>query len=330
MPDIGTLGTQAAVGTPVLRVERLRVQYGTRRGPLVAVNEVGFQLHTGDRFGLVGESGSGKSTVAHALLRLIKPPGQIVGGRVELEGTSLLELSEERMRRIRLERMALVTQGAMNSLNPVLRVRDQIRDALQDHGESVTRIGLRTHLNYLLDQVGLRRNVASMYPHELSGGMRQRVCIAIAISLRPKVIIADEPTSALDVVVQRQIIGTLRRVQDDLKASIMLIGHDIALMAQSVDRLAVMYAGDLVELGLTGQVLHRPLHPYTQGLLASLPSLEHKTSLRGLAGSPPSGTVRGPGAPFLPRCPVSIARCALERPALREVEPGHWVACHLY
>lgn len=318
------------MSSTVLRVERLRVQYGTPRGPLVAVNGIGFQLRAGERFGLVGESGSGKSTVAHALLRLIKPPGRIVEGRVELEGTSLLELTEEQMRRVRLERMALVTQGALNSLNPVLRVRDQIRDALQDHGEPTSGAALRARVSHLLDMVGLRRNVASMHPHELSGGMRQRVCIAIAISLRPMLIIADEPTSALDVVVQRQIIGTLRRVQEDLGASIMLIGHDIGLMAQSVDTLAVMYAGDLVELGPTERVLRRPLHPYTQALLASLPSLEKKGSLQGLAGSPPSAAVPRSGAPFLPRCPVAIAQCALERPALREVEPGHWVACHLY
>jgi peptide/nickel transport system ATP-binding protein len=338
MASIGPLETGVATASPVLRVEGLRVEYDTPRGPLVAVNDVEFQLKAGERFGLVGESGSGKSTVAHAMLRLIKPPGRIVAGKIELEGMSLLELSAERMRQVRLERIALVTQGALNSLNPVLRVRDQIRDALEDHGESVSGTVFSARLNHLLDVVGLRRSVASMYPHELSGGMRQRVCIAIAISLRPRVIIADEPTSALDVVVQRQIMTTLRRVQEDVGASIMLIGHDIGLMAQTVDTLAVMYAGDLVEVGPTRQVLRRPLHPYTQGLLASLPSLESKRSPQDLVVAAPSIApsepasigLGGKGAPFLPRCPVAIDRCAIDRPTLREIEPEHWVACHLY
>lgn len=314
----------------ILSVDRLRVTYGTSRGPLVAVEQVSFTLNEGDRFGLVGESGSGKSTIALALMRLVKPPGEIVGGHVELEGTDLLSLTDEQMRNVRLKRMALVPQGAMNSLNPVLRVQDQIRDALQSHERRITDGEFRVRLHDLLDSVGLRRQVAAMYPHELSGGMRQRVCIAIATSLRPRLIIADEPTSALDVVVQRQIMGTLRRVQEELGASLILIGHDIGLMAQSVEKLGIMYAGEIIEVGPIREILARPLHPYSQGLIASLPSLTRRGVFRGLPPPPRAVAGSAVGAPFLSRCPVALARCAVERPRLQEIEPGHWVACHLY
>ena len=314
----------------VLHVRDLRVHFETARGPVKAVDGVSFQLRERQKLGLVGESGSGKSTIALALLRLIRPPGRIVDGHIELEGSSLLDLSEEQMRRVRLARIALVTQGAMNSLNPVLRVRDQVRDGLKDHDEQCSDREFKARLDNLLDRVGLARRVASMFPHELSGGMKQRVCIAIAISLRPKVIIADEPTSALDVLIQRQIMETLRSVQEDLGAASILIGHDMGLMAQSVDTVGVMYAGKLVEVGNVHDVFIEPLHPYTQALIASLPSLERKAQMQRIAGSPPSLLNRPTEAPFAQRCPVKLARCALEDPPLREIRPNHWVACHLY
>jgi len=314
----------------VLQVRDLRVYFETARGPVKAVDGVSFQLRERQKLGLVGESGSGKSTIALALLRLIRPPGRIVGGHIELEGANLLDLTEERMRRVRLARIALVTQGAMNSLNPVLRVRDQVRDSLEDHDERCSGREFKARLDNLLDRVGLPRRVASMFPHELSGGMKQRVCIAIAISLRPKVIIADEPTSALDVLIQRQIMETLRIVQDDLGAASILIGRDMGLMAQSVDTVGVMYAGKLVEVGNVHDVFAEPLHPYTQALIASLPSLERKAQMQRIAGSPPSLLNRPTAAPFAQRCPVVLARCALEDPPLREIRPNHWVACHLY
>ena len=314
----------------VLQVRDLRVYFETARGPVKAVDGVSFQLRERQKLGLVGESGSGKSTIALALLRLIRPPGRIVGGHIELEGANLLDLTEERMRRVRLARIALVTQGAMNSLNPVLRVRDQVRDSLEDHDERCAGREFKARLDNLLDRVGLPRRVASMFPHELSGGMKQRVCIAIAISLRPKVIIADEPTSALDVLIQRQIMETLRIVQDDLGAASILIGRDMGLMAQSVDTVGVMYAGKLVEVGNVHDVFAEPLHPYTQALIASLPSLERKAQMQRIAGSPPSLLNRPTAAPFAQRCPVVLARCALEDPPLREIRPNHWVACHLY
>lgn len=322
------LGTE--VGSNILEVHDLRVYYHTPQGPVKAVNGVSFAVEPRERFGLVGESGSGKSTIALAILRLIKPPGKIEGGEILVDGMNLLALSEEEMRQVRLATVALVAQGAMNSLNPVLRVRDQIYDALVDHGVQVSAQELDARVGDLLERVGLRRDVAWMFPHELSGGMKQRVCIAIAISLRPKVIIADEPTSALDVVVQRQVMETLENVQEDLGASIVLIGHDMGLMAQAVERLGVMYAGDLVEVSSIKEIFHEPLHPYTKLLIASLPSFETKGVFRGIPGLPPSLLNRPQGCPFRARCPQAMARCATETPLLREVQPKRWVACHLY
>ena len=210
----------------------MRVYYQTTAGPVKAVDGVSFSLQPGERFGLVGESGSGKSTIALSLLRLIKPPGKVEEGTVSLDGVDLLELDEEAMRRTRLARISLVAQGAMNSLNPVKRIRDQIALGLRDHGAAMDQRAFDQFLSDLLERVGLRPNVAGMFPHELSGGMKQRVCIAIAISLRPQVIVADEPTSALDVVVQWQVIDTLRQVQQALGAAVIQIGHDMGLMAQ--------------------------------------------------------------------------------------------------
>lgn len=320
----------SGVTTEILRVENLRVYYHTEVGPVRAVEGVNFSLRAGERFGLVGESGSGKSTLGLALLRLIKPPGRIEGGAVHLDGEDLLRLPEEEMRQRRLAVIALVAQGAMNSLNPVLRVRDQIADALADHGVRLGRADFEARVRDLLTWVGLRPEVADRYPHELSGGMKQRVCIAIAISLRPRIIIADEPTSALDVVVQRQVMETLRRVQEDLGAAVLLIGHDMGLMAQFVERLGVMYAGGLVEVGPLRAVFREPLHPYTQLLIASLPTLEKKRVFRGIPGLPPSLLQRPSGCPFHPRCPFAMPRCREEEPALRPVQTGRWVACHLY
>ena len=320
----------AGQGTDTLHVEDLRVYYHTPRGAVRAVDGVSFDLAPRERLGFVGESGSGKTTIAMALMRLIKPPGKIEGGRVTLGDTDMLALSDEEMRRLRLADVAMVAQGAMNSLNPVKRVREQIADALFDHGEHLSQRELGMRVAKLLDRVGLKAEVARMFPHELSGGMKQRVVIAIAISLRPKMIIADEPTSALDVVVQRQIMETLREVQDDLGASVILIGHDMGLMAQFVTRLGVMYAGKLTELGGVNDLFDEPLHPYAQLLIGSLPSLERKGVFEGIPGVPPSLLDRPSGCPFRTRCPHAFERCASEEPPFREVRPGHWVACHLY
>ena len=318
------------ITTDVLRVDDLRVWYHTPRGPVKAVDGVSFGLLPNERLGLVGESGSGKSTIALALMRLIRPPGRIEGGRVQLDGINLLEIADEPMRRLRLAAIALVAQGAMNSLNPVVRVREQIIDGMRDHDEKLTKQAAAARVASLLDQVGLKPEIADRFPHELSGGMKQRVCIAIAIALRPKVILADEPTSALDVVVQRQVMETLRRVQEELGASVVLVGHDMGLMAQFVHRLGVMYAGRLVEVSPVREIFDEPLHPYTRLLIGSLPSLEEKGKFQGIPGLPPSVLERPSGCSFHPRCPFAMPRCSVEDPQLQQVRPNRWVACHLY
>jgi oligopeptide/dipeptide ABC transporter ATP-binding protein len=318
------------VASELLRVDDLRVWYHTARGPVKAVDGVSFGLLPEERLGLVGESGSGKSTVALALMRLIRPPGKVEGGSVLLDGVNILELPDEQMRRLRLAAIALVAQGAMNSLNPVIRVRQQLLDAMRDHGVKLSKAAARAHVASLLQQVGLEPEVADRFPHELSGGMKQRVCIAIAICLRPKVILADEPTSALDVVVQRQVMDTLRRVQEELGASLVLVGHDMGLMAQFASRLGVMYAGRVVELSPVRDIFAAPQHPYTRLLIASLPSLEEKGTMRGIPGLPPSLLERPTGCAFHPRCPAAMPRCSVDDPQLQQVAPNHWVACHLY
>jgi oligopeptide/dipeptide ABC transporter ATP-binding protein len=313
----------------VLRVRDLLVYFDTPLGAVKAVDNISFSLKAGERLGLAGESGSGKSTMALSILRLLKPPGRIAAGDVWLDDVNLMTLSEEEMRQLRLAGVALIPQGSMNSLNPVIRIKEQIADALRDHDVWLSKQHLAERVRELLQWVGLRPEVANMFPHELSGGMKQRVCIAIAISLRPKVIIADEPTSALDVVVQKQVMETLARVQKDLEAAVILVGHDMGLMAQFVDRLGVMYAGKLVEVSPVRDIFTQPLHPYTQMLIASLPSLEQKGTLRGIPGLPPLLRDLPPGCVFHPRCPHAVDRCQTEAPLLREVRPHAWAACHL-
>jgi len=315
--------------TDVLRVQGLVVHYHTPLGAVKAAENVSFNLRADERLGLVGESGSGKSTRALAILRMIKPPGRIEAGEVWLEGTNVMTLSEEEMRQVRLARIAMIPQGSMNSLNPVMRINAQIVDALKDHGVRLSAREAEDRVRDLLQSVGLKPHVAGMYPHELSGGMKQRACIAIAISLRPKVIIADEPTSALDVVVQKQVMETLARVQKDLEASVLLVGHDMGLVAQFVDRLGVMYAGKLVEVSPVRDIFTKPLHPYTQMLIASLPSLEHKGTFRGIPGLAPLLRDLPPGCAFHPRCPQALDRCRTEAPQFKEARPDSWAACHL-
>ena len=315
---------------PVLRVEDLRVYYHTARGPVKAVDGVSFALEAGAKLGLVGESGSGKSTMALALLRMIKPPGCIEGGRILLGNTDLTQLSEEQMRQVRLGEISMIPQGAMNSLNPVVRIRRQMIDGMIAHGENLTAREYDRRVAEVLDWVDLDPSVAHMYPHELSGGMKQRVCIAIAISLHPKIIIADEPTGALDVVVQRQVMETIDRVQQELDAAVILIGHDMGLMVQFVERMVVMYAGKVAEMGAIRSLFTEPLHPYTQLLIDSLPTLESKETLRGIPGIAPSLLNPPSGCVFHPRCPQVMAHCSQRSPALVEQKAGHWAACHLY
>jgi peptide/nickel transport system ATP-binding protein len=298
---------------------------------LKAVDRITFSLKAGERFGLVGESGSGKSTLAFAIMRLTKPPAYFAGGEVLLDGVDLLKIDGEQLRKHRLANIALVPQGAMDSLNPVLRIKDQVIDGIIDHSTgSGPKQNLEHRTHELLQKVGLQKKVANMYPHELSGGMKQRVCLAIAISLNPKIIIADEPTSALDVVVQRQIMVALGDMQKNLGLSILLVGHDMGLMAQFADRIGVMYAGKLMEIGPIEKVFKNPFHPYTQLLISCPPTLEKKGEFKGIPGLPPLISDPPSGCIFHPRCPIFENQCSLEVPEMIETEPGRWVACSQY
>lgn len=314
---------------PILVVKDLNVHYDTGKGPAKAVNDVSFSLRPGERLGLIGESGSGKTTMATALMRLTRAPGRIVSGSVELDGVDLMKLSPNALREVRLRDIALMPQGAMSSLNPVMRLEEQMIDAIVAHKSGMKRAELDARVQQLLKQVGLAPEVARRYPHELSGGMKQRAAMAIATSLAPKVIVADEPTSALDVVVQRQVMQTLGRLQDGLGAAVVLIGHDMGLIAQFADTVGVMYAGKIVEIGPVRQMIEAPKHPYTKLLVDSLPGIEVKQALTGIPGLPPPLVNLPSGCSFNPRCPLAFDRCRTETPHLQQVGPGQ-ASCHLY
>ena len=318
-------------GLPAIDVEGLQVFYDSEAGIVRAVDDVNFVLQPGERLALVGESGCGKTTLGMALMRLTKPPGYIAGGQALLDGVDLVTLDEEAMRLARLRDIALVTQSAMNALNPVMSIQDQIVDGLSDHGIKDNRGRLLEHVRFLLRRVGLRDQVARMYPHELSGGMKQRVAIATATSMNPKVIVADEPTSALDVVVQRQVMTTLSRVQRDTGAAVILIGHDMGLVTQFADRIGVMYAGKLVDIGTVEQIIGDPKHPYTRMLINSVPDLEERRArLEGIPGIPPPLVDLPVGCVFAPRCPFAQGPCGEIEPRRLEIETKRWVTCHIF
>jgi oligopeptide/dipeptide ABC transporter ATP-binding protein len=314
----------------LLEIKDLRTYFYVKAGTVKAVDGVNLSLDPGIKLGLVGESGSGKTTMALAIMRMIRPPGTIQG-TISLDGVDLVTLSEEDMRKARLSQISMIPQGAMNSLNPVARIGVQILDGLADHGVRYKKSEGEERLAQLLAMVNLPAKVSKMYPHELSGGMKQRVTVAIAMSMRPKLIIADEPTSALDVVIQRQVMETITRLVNEMGLSMILIGHDMGLMAQSVDRLAVMYAGKLAETGSVRDMFADPMHAYTQLLISSLPVLGRRGVFHGIPGIPPSIINPPAGCLFAARCPkVMEGVCKEKTPTLKEVKPGRWVSCHLY
>ena len=313
---------------PLLEVRDLHVEFATAAGPARAVDGVSFTLDHGMRLGLVGESGSGKTTTALALMQLIKAPGSITNGRALLAGDDLLAMSAQQIRNARFSRVALVPQGAMNSLNPVLTVRAQIDDLLDAHGRRLEAEERARHVAGVLQRVGLAETVADQYPHQLSGGMKQRVCIAIAISLSPQLIIADEPTSALDVIVQKQVMQTLIHAQKEIGAAIILVGHDMGLMAQFAHVVGVMYAGRLVEIAPVKEIFANPRHPYTRMLIASLPSFAARKVFRGIPGVAPSLVNPPSGCVFHPRCPRAEERCSSDAPVDDEISTGHHARCH--
>ena len=325
------VGRDFSNATAALELRNFQVYYDTPRGTVKAVDDVSFTIKQGERFALVGESGSGKSTLAMGVMRLTRPPGYIAGGQVMLYETDLTQLEPEAMRRKRLSEIALVPQGAMNSMNPVMRVGNQIKDGIIDHvpddAPGPTKDELNERVEELLDRVGLAPMVARLFPHELSGGMKQRVAMAIGISLNPNVIIADEPTSALDVIVQRQIMQTLGQLQEGLDAAILLVGHDMGLVAQFADTVGVMYAGKLVEIAPVDTIFNNPIHAYPRLLIDSIPTMDEKKALVGIPGLQPSLLNLPEGDVFAPRSPVPHSpEDAARPPTMAEVEPGHWVA----
>ena len=312
-----------------LNVEDLTVHYGTPTGDILAVNGVSFNVEKGEALGLVGESGCGKSTAAYGILRLVQHPGKILGGKIVVDGIETHNLNEEEFRKLRATKLALIPQGAMNSLNPTMRVFGQIKDQIQTHEGKQNPSELKDRIEDLLKKVGLPARISRMFPHELSGGMKQRVCIAIGIALHPSLVIADESTSALDVIVQRIVAQTLSHVQKEMGVSMIMIGHDMGLMAQMVDRVAVMYAGNLVEISKTKELFKNPAHPYSKILIESIPSIKEKKPLKLVEGITHDPRKPPPGCIFQLRCPMVESKCKEVQPELKQNNNDSHVACHL-
>ncbi|MGH3096020.1 MAG: ABC transporter ATP-binding protein [Streptosporangiales bacterium] len=313
----------------LLEVDGLVMRYNTKKGQVSAVEDVSFELHNGEALGLVGESGCGKTSVATALMRLQATNADIVHGQIRLNGTDLLSLSDREMRATRWDDIAMVFQGAMNAWNPVYTVFRQIEEAMHAHTwERFTRSAAREKVAELFDLVGLPADVMDRYPHQFSGGMRQRAVIAMALSCDPQLIIADEPTTALDVIVQDRILRRIEEIRAKLHMSMIYISHDLAVIAEVTDWIGVMYAGKLVELGPSPRVFARPRHPYAWSLLTSTPSIHgERRSLVPLKGEPPDLLNPPPGCRFHPRCPLATDQCRMEEPPLRTVAGGQQVAC---
>uniref|UniRef100_A0A7J3XWV2 ABC transporter ATP-binding protein n=1 Tax=Thermogladius calderae TaxID=1200300 RepID=A0A7J3XWV2_9CREN len=315
----------------ILDVQGLKTYFYTSKGIVKAVDNVSFKVGRGEVLGIAGESGCGKSTLGFSLIRLVPPPGRIVGGRITFMAEDILKMPEEEFRtKVRWKGISMVFQGAMNALNPVYTVGAQIAEVLTLHKGLSKKEALEEAAN-LLKMVGLDPRRIRSYPHELSGGMKQRVVIAMALALRPSLVIADEPTTALDVVVQAQIMNLLKRLQRELKMSIILITHDMSLIAEIADKVAIMYAGKIVEIGSSDRVFNNPLHPYTRALINSIPSLRKELKkLEFIPGVPPDLIQPPPGCRFHPRCKYAFEPCNKEEPPMVEVEPGHFVSCWLH
>lgn len=307
---------------PILEVRGLRVEYATQRGAARAVDDVSFDLRTGEFLGIVGESGCGKSTLLFAITRLLDPPARLAGGEVIFRGQNLVGLEGPRMRALRWEQISVVMQSAMNALNPVKSVAAQFDDVMRAHGQT-DRAAIRGRSHEVLAMVGIDAVHLDSYPHQLSGGMRQRVMIAMALLLTPELIVMDEPTSALDVVAQRSLMLQIQDLQRKLGFAMIFVTHDMSLVGRFSHRLAVMYAGSIVEIGPTQSIFSAPQHPYTQALLESFPSIHGpKRKLLGLPGNPPDLAHPPLGCRFHPRCTRAMERCRHESPALYPAGEG--------
>ncbi|HOA41649.1 MAG TPA: ABC transporter ATP-binding protein [Halanaerobiales bacterium] len=314
----------------VLDVKNLKVYYYTSKGPVRAVDDISFYLNKGETLGVVGESGCGKTTLGTALLNMPTPPGKIVGGQILINGTDIVTLNENQLRKnVRWETIAMVFQGAMNSLTPAYTIEKQMLETLRYHRE-LDEQEARERIKKYVNLVGMSDDVLKRYPHELSGGMKQRIVIAMALFLEPELVICDEPTTALDVVVQAQIINLLKELKEKLHLSFIFVTHDLATEAEVADRIMVMYAGKIAEIGTNEQIYGEqgPMHPYTSNLLAATPRLHQKVDkLSFIPGSPPDLLNPPTGCRFHLRCPVVMDKCRTEEPPLKEVEKEHYVAC---
>jgi len=307
----------------VLKVDNLNMHYETLSGNVSAVKNVSFTIHEGESFGLVGESGCGKTSVAMSLLQLQADNAKISSGSIKLEGRELVGLSESELRKVRWDSISIVFQGAMNAWNPVIKIGEQIREAIREHYPSNTKQQNIEKIKELFEIVGLKEEIMDRYPHELSGGMKQRAVIALALSCNPKVVIADEPTTALDVVIQDQILKEIKKVQELLGLSLIYISHDIAVIAEMTSQMAVMYAGSIVEIGPTKEIFSNPKHAYTRLLLESTPSVVgEKKKLRSLDGEPPSLIDDIKGCSFSPRCPDPTEECKNGTKDMRLIKVG--------
>jgi oligopeptide transport system ATP-binding protein len=322
---------EAEVGQAVLEVKDLQVEFRTRDGVVNAVNGVSYTVDRGEALAILGESGSGKSVSAQAVMGLIdSPPGFVTGGEILYRGQDVLTMPEERQRELRGRKIAMIFQDALSSLNPVFSVGDQIAEMYRVH-EGMPRAEARRRAIEMMDRVNIPSAAARYgdYPHQFSGGMRQRIMIAMALSLRPDVLIADEPTTALDVTVQAQIMELLAELQRENQMALILITHDLGVVADVADRIAVMYAGRIIETGAVRDLYRNPGHPYTEGLLRSIPRVDQKgKELTPIGGSPPNLARIPSGCPFHPRCPYVRDNCRVDVPPLREVLPGRRSACH--
>jgi peptide/nickel transport system ATP-binding protein len=311
----------------VLEVKNLKAYFFSELGPVKAVDDITFDLQRGEILGLAGESGCGKSTTAYALLNVLPEPGRIVDGSVVLDGEDLTRKSPAELQKIRWEEISMIFQKPRSALNPVLKVGDQIVEAIMFH-EDTTHDDAWKLMEELLEVVGIDPTLASNYPHEFTTGMTQRIMIALALVANPKILIADEPTATLDITVAVQLLRLLKNLQEYLRLSIILITNDLATIAEACDRVAIMYAGQIVEIADVNTIFKEQLHPYTEGLIRSIPSLLGSEDLVFIPGSPPDLLTPPSGCRFHPRCPIATKLCSKKQPKYREIKKRHFIACH--
>jgi len=317
---------------PILEVDNLTTYYRTLRGYVKAVEDCSLTIEKGEALGLAGESGCGKTTMALSLLRILPQGGKILKGKIIIDGTDILKLSEDEVRnKIRWKEISLVFQGAMNAMNPVFKVGDQIYEALKIHEPHISRKEADERIRKLFELVGIEPSRMNNYPFEFSGGMRQRAMIAMAVACNPKLLIADEPGTALDVIVQAQVLKLLEELKKKLGMTIILISHDLSLIAEICEKTAIMYAGNIAEIGDSALIFKNPLHPYTRGLIQAFPNIKsQKIKMVSIPGSPPDLLDPPSGCRFHPRCQFAMEICRKEKPQLATIERNHMVACYLF